>query len=662
MKTALSSVLRKSSLGAQLIAMILLISIIAISISAAVLFMNESKHARSALTEELTALARLIGSRSSAALTFLDNRTATENLNSFSDLDQIGSACLFNERGELFAQYRRPGAKLEDCALRVPSEQNFALFDGETAHVQVPVLSNNEFIGAMQINSTRTPLIKRYSEQILSLALALGGAIAAAIFLAIRLQKLISEPLAKVRDVANAIVASKNYSLRAPEYGKHEIGELASAFNSMLGTIENQNAILAERESYSNQLFYASPIPQLILDPESLRYIDCNQAAANIHGYARREDLIGKSTLDVAAPRQYDGRLASDILAERHDNAQIGLTEFKEFQYRRLDGTLWDGLVTYMVFYRNNLKFLHVCVEDITFRKQAEARLRQLNDELEERVISRTKDLADANITLQKAHTDLKHAQNELIQREKMASLGVLIAGVSHELNTPLGNSLTVGSHMLDELVAIETEVEIGKLTKSRLKDFHQKIHTGLDILLRNLARAIDQVAHFKQVSVDQASDQRRRFDLNKTILDNVSILAPQFKRTRHKIDVAIPDEIIMDSYPGAIGQIITNLVLNSLVHGFTDEMDGVISILATVGDDQRVLLVVTDNGKGISKQNLPRVFDPFFTTRMGQGGSGLGLNIVFNMVSSTLGGNIQVSSTEGVQTRFTISMPLVAP
>jgi len=514
----------------------------------------------------------------------------------------------------------------------------------------------------MQINSTRTPLIKRYSEQILSLALALGGAIAAAIFLAIRLQKLISEPLAKVRDVANAIVASKNYSLRAPEYGKHEIGELASAFNSMLGTIENQNAILAERESYSNQLFYASPIPQLILDPESLRYIDCNQAAANIHGYARREDLIGKSTLDVAAPRQYDGRLASDILAERHDNAQIGLTEFKEFQYRRLDGTLWDGLVTYMVFYRNNLKFLHVCVEDITFRKQAEARLRQLNDELEERVISRTKDLADANITLQKAHTDLKHAQNELIQREKMASLGVLIAGVSHELNTPLGNSLTVGSHMLDELVAIETEVEIGKLTKSRLKDFHQKIHTGLDILLRNLARAIDQVAHFKQVSVDQASDQRRRFDLNKTILDNVSILAPQFKRTRHKIDVAIPDEIIMDSYPGAIGQIITNLVLNSLVHGFTDEMDGVISILATVGDDQRVLLVVTDNGKGISKQNLPRVFDPFFTTRMGQGGSGLGLNIVFNMVSSTLGGNIQVSSTEGVQTRFTISMPLVAP
>jgi len=653
--------LRKSSLRIQIIAMILMTSIIAIGISATVLFLNESKHSRAALTEELTALARLIGNRSSAALTFLDNQTAAENLNSFSDLDQIDSACLFNDHGETFAQYSRE-TKPDKCLMLVPADQNFARFNGDTLHVQVPVLSNNELIGVVQINSTQTPLAKRYAEQTLSLALALSAAIAAAILLAVRLQKIISTPLAKVRDVANAIVVSKNYSLRAPEYGRHEIGELASAFNSMLWTIEDQNQVLAERESYSNQLFYESPIPQLILDPETLRYIDCNLAAAEIHGYTRREDLIGKTTLDVAAPIQSDGRFASEVVTERHDKAQKGLTEFKELRYRRLDGTLWDGLVTYMVFYRNNHKYLHVCVEDITFRKQAEARLIQLNDELEARVTKRTKDLADANTTLQKAHNELQRAQDELIQREKMASLGVLIAGVSHELNTPLGNSLTVSSHMLDELVSFEADAEIGKLTRSRLKDFNQKLHTGLDILLRNLDRAIEQVAHFKQVSVDQTSDQRRRFDLNKTVLDNISIIQPQFKRTPHKINVDIPKDILMDSYPGAIGQVITNLVLNSLVHGFTDDMAGVISISAMKSDADHVLLIATDNGKGISKQNLPRVFDPFFTTRMGQGGSGLGLNIVFNIVNSTLGGNIQVSSEEGVRTTFTIFMPMVAP
>ncbi|MET3108959.1 signal transduction histidine kinase, partial [Oxalobacteraceae bacterium GrIS 2.11] len=131
---------------------------------------------------------------------------------------------------------------------------------------------------------------------------------------------------------------------------------------------------------------------------------------------------------------------------------------------------------------------------------------------------------------------------------------------------------------------------------------------------------------------------------------------------TAHHIVVDIPDGIKMDSYPGAIGQAITNLVLNSLIHGFTNDMKGVVSISAAIENEDHLKLVIADNGKGIPKKNLDRVFDPFFTTRMGQGGSGLGLNIVFNIVKSTLGGNIHVDSEEGKSTVFSMTIPLNAP
>lgn len=662
MKSALTFISRKLSLRAQLIAIILITSIITFSIAGTILFINESKHSRAELSEELTALASLVGDRSSAALTFFDNKTATENLNSLSGLDQIGTACLFNDHGELFAQYKRDEVEKINCAIHEPLAQTYAAFIGETLRVQVPVVSKNELIGAIQINSTRSPLIHRFSDQILSLGLALGGALVIAIFLAIRLQTVISKPLAQVRDVANAIMESKNYALRAPKLGHNETGELARAFNSMLSTIEEQNIVLAERESYSKQLFYDSPIPQLISDPATTTYLDCNQAAAEIYGYASREELIGKSMNDVIAPVQGGGPASSDINVNHYFSDDSGLVNVNGIRYQRRDGTLWDGLVTHILFQRNGRSFLHICVEDITYRKQAEQQLKQSNDELEERVSKRTSELAKTNRNLETAHAELKRTQAELIQREKMASLGALIAGVSHEMNTPLGNSLTVSTYMMNELIKFEDELANSKLTKSRLKEFNEQLHSGLDLLQRSLDRAIEQVAHFKQVSVDQTSDQRRVFDLGAIISGNIAILDPQFKHTPHRIVVDIAPGYMVDSYPGAVGQVITNLVLNSLIHGFSSEVQGVVAISAQSGGNQNVILTVADNGKGIPKKNLHRVFDPFFTTRMGQGGSGLGLNIVFNIVTSTLGGSVEVSSEEGVRTVFTISLPLVAP
>ena len=299
---------------------------------------------------------------------------------------------------------------------------------------------------------------------------------------------------------------------------------------------------------------------------------------------------------------------------------------------------------------------------DISHLKQDEERLVKWNAELEDRVEQRTHDLASSNLSLQAALVELKKTQDQLIQKEKMAALGVLVAGVSHEMNTPLGNGLMVASFMRDELNGFETSLAQGKIAKSQLTAFNGQIRQGLDLLLRNLERAIEQITHFKQVSVDQTSDKRRRFDLETIVADNVALMQPQFKRSPHQINVDIGADCFMDSYPGAIGQVITNLVLNALIHGFSNDSAGLVTISARREGKAQLELTVTDNGKGIAAGNLERIFDPFFTTRMGQGGSGLGLSIVFNLITTTLGGYIQASSEPGKWTTFTILIPLKAP
>lgn len=256
----------------------------------------------------------------------------------------------------------------------------------------------------------------------------------------------------------------------------------------------------------------------------------------------------------------------------------------------------------------------------------------------------------------------LEQATSQLVQSEKLASLGRLVAGVAHELNTPLGNSLTVASAFGGMVNEFAQQVESGMLRKQTLLAFVDQCRNAAALLQRSSQRAADLIGNFKQVAVDQTSMRRRRFDLRQALDEVLSALQPKLRHTPHRLQVSVPPGIILDSYPGPIEQIISNLLSNSLLHGFTDALAGTIEIGAEAVAGDRVALSYSDNGVGISESIAKRVFDPFFTTRLGSGGSGLGLYIVYNLTTAVLGGSISLSSQPGQGVRFEILLPLVAP
>jgi signal transduction histidine kinase len=252
----------------------------------------------------------------------------------------------------------------------------------------------------------------------------------------------------------------------------------------------------------------------------------------------------------------------------------------------------------------------------------------------------------------------LKATQDELVRTEKMSALGALVAGIAHELNTPIGNSLTVASTLASQVNQFSKDVSRG-LTRSRLDDYIASSREGADILTRSLHHAADLVSSFKQVAVDQTSLKRRKFNLQQTIGEILATLGPGMRKARCRANTDIGDDITMESYPGPLGQIVSNLINNAMLHAFEGRDSGNISLTAHLVDNNRVELVVEDDGCGIPVDHLGKIFDPFFTTKLGQGGSGLGLNIVYNLVTASLGGSIRVESTPGKGTRFILLLPL---
>jgi predicted ATPase/signal transduction histidine kinase len=270
---------------------------------------------------------------------------------------------------------------------------------------------------------------------------------------------------------------------------------------------------------------------------------------------------------------------------------------------------------------------------------------------LETTVQERTQELKQSLDTIQKT-------QEQLVQSEKMAAIGGLVAGVAHEINTPIGIAVSAASHLEDKTGEFVAKVASKKLKRSQLDSYAKTASDSSNLILKNLSGAVKIVQGFKQVAVDQTSGERREFKLKAYIEDVLLSLKPKLKKTNHLITVNCPEDLILNSFPGALSQIISNLVMNSLIHGF-EEMDAGEITFDAARENGSVLLTYRDNGKGMDEKALSKIFDPFFTTKRSQGGSGLGMHIVHNLVTQTLGGTISCESEPGNGIMVRIQIPM---
>ncbi|HEX8958043.1 MAG TPA: ATP-binding protein [Burkholderiaceae bacterium] len=259
-----------------------------------------------------------------------------------------------------------------------------------------------------------------------------------------------------------------------------------------------------------------------------------------------------------------------------------------------------------------------------------------------------------------RALQELRQAQDSLVQSERLASLGALVAGIAHEINTPVGISLTSASVLQEETHRLKQALDAGSIKKSDILAYVDTASEGARLIMANTDRAAQLIQSFKQIAVDQTNEMRRPFHLKEYIDEVIMSLHPRLKHTHINVVVACPAEIELDSYPGAFAQVLTNLTLNALMHAYDQGSAGCIHIVAAHSGDH-IDLSFSDDGKGIAPEHLEKIFDPFFTTQRGRGGTGLGLNIVFNLIAKRFGGTISVESVPGKGTTFQMRVPRVA-
>ena len=374
---------------------------------------------------------------------------------------------------------------------------------------------------------------------------------------------------------------------------------------------------------------------------KQLRYVLMNRYMAGIFGI-EPADALGRTTSDLMSRYGANKTDENDkrVLATK---SSLG---FYEEEYMDVSGNQRQWLVNKMPLLDadGDIERIVTVALDIGERKRGELEMRK------------AKDAAEA------ALRNLRETQNSLIEAEKLAALGRLVAGVAHEVNNPVGISLTVASSLERKTAIFASEVERGDLRRSRLNDFLQTSRDASSQLVANLNRAAELIQSFKQVAADRNYSDQRTFDLGDLTEQVVMSLRPGLRKHHLTLNVNCQPNLAMNSYPGPYGQVLTNLFLNSVAHAFPDGTPGTVNIQVQEFGKDNVEVVFSDNGCGMSLDVRRRAFDPFFTTRRDQGGTGLGLHIVYSIVTTRLGGRLDLDSEPGKGTRIRMILPRIAP
>ncbi|WP_051303022.1 ATP-binding protein [Psychromonas aquimarina] len=420
-----------------------------------------------------------------------------------------------------------------------------------------------------------------------------------------------------------------------------ELDELVYLLNKMQKRIvaeltDKEIAIeeLQQERDFSATIINSSSTVICCLD-NNFKISTINPAAVILTGYSQ-EELNQKNWLDIFV---LDDR-KEELLSKLTQNEAIHSIEIDMHdQMGEINTLLW----TFSAFYEGmNIKYLIGFGHDITPQKQIEFEIKQLNDQLEEKVNIRTAALTESNQQITHTLEQLKRTQQTLVESEKMASLGGLVAGVAHEINTPIGISVTAASFLQEEIDTLKNKLTSNSLSRTYVEELIVRLTESGRLLNGNLKRAADLISSFKQVAVDQSSEACYSFKLAENVDQVVTSLKHKLKQSRCQVFIECPEDLSIYSFPGSFVQIYSNLILNSLIHGFED-WEGKREIyieLKLEGDTLH--LNYRDTGKGIPDEIADRIFDPFVTSKRGSGGSGLGTHIVYNIVNQLFKGDIQ--------------------